>query len=66
LIVQAGLNKVTAAGLVVDGGWGPLTQAAFDAFRVNVLHLTGADATGVPTLSSLTELGTRASFTVTA
>ncbi len=65
-IVQGGLNTVTSAGLIVDGGWGPLTQAAFDAFRVNVLHLTGAAATGVPTLSSLTELGTRAGFTVTA
>ena len=62
-VVQAALNSVVAAGLVVDGLWGTRSQAAWDRFRVEVMGLTGIHEPG-PT--SLAELGRRAGFSATA
>lgn len=63
-LVQSGLNRVIGAGLVVDGRWGPATQAAYDKFRRVSLGLSGQAAVGLPGVQSLTALGDRAGFRV--
>lgn len=63
-VVQSALNRVAGAHLVIDGKWGPATQAAFDGFRRSEMGLSGAAASGLPGVQSLTELGKRAGFTV--
>jgi len=65
-IVQAGLNHAVGAGLPLNGKWGPMTAAAFDQFRREVMHLKGASATGTPGMVSLRALGRSAGFRVTA
>lgn len=55
--VQQGLNKVLGTKLVVDGLWGPATQAAYDKFRRDKLKWSGDDAKGSAGPSSITKLG---------
>ena len=62
--VQIALNHVMNAHLVIDGKWGGSTQAAFNRYRVQSLHLAGPAAAGLPGLQSLTALGKAAGFTV--
>lgn len=58
--VQVWLNAVKAGRLLADGHWGTKTQAAYDAFRTNVLKYKGDDAKGEPGLTSLRALSDKA------
>ncbi|MFF9525367.1 peptidoglycan-binding protein LysM [Streptomyces achromogenes] len=67
LLVERALR---AEGLLAakwcDGSWGIYTQTAYDRFRQQVMGLSGSDATGAPGKASLTALGKRHGFVVTA
>jgi hypothetical protein len=62
-VVQATLNKVLPAKLVVDGQFGRRTQAAYAAWQRS-LGYRGVDADGVPGFKSLTSLGRVGKFLV--
>ena len=62
--VQAALNKVLGTRLVIDGKWGPSTQAAFNRYRVECMGLSGQAASGLPGIQSLTHLGNAAGLSV--
>jgi hypothetical protein len=64
-LVQQALKDAGFAPGTVDGKFGPKTQTAY-AFFQKFLGYKGADANGVPGEKSLTELGKKYGFTVTA
>jgi len=56
--VQKALNAVMDAKLTTDGVWGPKTHAAYQRWQEH-LGFTGADADGVPGLTSLRRLAAK-------
>ena len=63
-VIQIALNRVLGTRLVIDGKWGPATQAAFDRFRRERMGLTGEAATGPVGANSLQALATAAGITL--
>lgn len=61
--VQTWLHTVGRYTSVIDGKWGLITQAAFDAYRRS-LGYQGADATGDVGFGSLTSLHNAAHGTI--
>jgi hypothetical protein len=63
-VIQIALNHVLGTRLVIDGKWGPATQAAFDRFRRERMGLTGEAATGPVGANSLHALANSAGITM--
>jgi hypothetical protein len=59
--IQATCNNFRASGLVVDGIWGPKTQAAFDGLK-SALGITGNPHTTTSVYQSLLSGVARAGF----
>jgi len=65
-LVQRSLNSILGIGLVVDGRWGPRTQAGFNTFRRQIVGLKGTAATGPVTSAAIVRLAKIAGLKVIA